>query len=192
MTWTSSDRPRDHAYRLAARALGVALLPGAWAVGRAQARHLACQWALMARFPAEDLLGLTPGTHAAFSAARTVAFWRDGVLIGLTSGYRDAATQDSWFAEEVRRSGSVDAARRLILPAARSRHVLGTALDVRPTEGARWLDAYGARFDLYRTYDNEWWHFEYRPEGRPRRLPTPAEHLADHLAERLAEHGGQQ
>jgi hypothetical protein len=180
MTWTSTDRPRDHAYRLAARALGVALLPGAWAVGRAQARYLACQWALMARFPAEDLLGLTPGAHTAFTAARTVAFWRDGVLIGLTSGYRDAATQDARFAEEVRRTGSVDAARRRILPAARSRHVRGTALDVRPVEGARWLDAYGELFDLYRVYDNEWWHFEYRPQGRPRRLPHPAAEFAEH------------
>jgi hypothetical protein len=22
-------------------------------------------------------------------------------------------------------------------------------------------------------YDNEWWHFEFRPEGRPQRLPHP-------------------
>jgi hypothetical protein len=173
MTWTSTDRPRDHAYRLAARALGVALLPGAWAVGRAQARHLACQWALMARFPAEDLLGLTPATHAAFTAARTVAFWRDGVLIGLTSGYRDAGAQDRRFAEEVRRSGSVELARRHRLPARESGHVRGIALDVRPAEGARWLDAYGSLFGLYRIYDNEWWHFEHRPEGRPLRLPHP-------------------
>ena len=26
---------------------------------------------------------------------------------------------------------------------------------------------------LYRVYDNEWWHFEYRPSGRPARLPHP-------------------
>ncbi|MEV7009160.1 hypothetical protein [Streptosporangium sp. NPDC051022] len=55
-------------------------------------------------------------------------------------------------------------------------HVKGVALDVRPREGARWLEEHGARYDLYRIYDNEWWHFEYRPDsgGRPpRRLPHP-------------------
>ena len=30
---------------------------------------------------------------------------------------------------------------------------------------------------LYRIYDNEWWHFEYRPEGRPPRLPDPGASL---------------
>jgi LAS superfamily LD-carboxypeptidase LdcB len=133
----------------------------------------------MARFPTEDLLGLAPRTHAAFTAARTTAFWRDGMLIGLTSGYRDAAAQDRRFAEEVRRAGSTDEARLRILPATESRHVHGTALDVRPAEGAHWLDAHGEQFHLYRIYDNKWWHFEYRPDGRPPRLPHPGARRVD-------------
>jgi hypothetical protein len=36
-------------------------------------RHLAGQWALAARFPAECLDGLTPATRAAFEAARARA-----------------------------------------------------------------------------------------------------------------------
>lgn len=149
---------RDHLFRLLTCLLAVVLLP------IARSRHAACQWALAARFPAEDLTGLTPATRAAFTAARTEALWRDGVLIGLTSGYRDAGTQQRMFA--------ADDGRR-VLPPGESRHVAGTALDVRPTEGARWLERHGARHHLYRVYDNEWWHFEHRPEGRPPRLPHP-------------------
>jgi hypothetical protein len=80
------------------------------------------------------------------------------------------------FDEEVRRSGSPASARMLVLPPAESNHVKGIALDVRPHEGARWLEEHGARYDLYRIYDNEWWHFEYRPDSGgtpPRRRPHP-------------------
>src|SRR5947208_3251482 len=41
---------------------------------------------------------------------------------------------------------------------------------------ARWLERHGHRYHLYRRYDNEWWHFEYRPEyaGQPPpRRPHP-------------------
>ncbi|GAA4528846.1 D-alanyl-D-alanine carboxypeptidase family protein [Amycolatopsis samaneae] len=168
-----SRRRRDPAYHLATRALAVVLLPPAWLAAPRRARHVACQWALAARFPAEDLTGLTPATRAAFTSARTRALWRDGVPIGLTSGYRDAGTQERLFAAEIRRGGT------RALPPAESRHVRGTALDVRPTEGARWLERHGGRHHLYRVYDNEWWHFEYRPEGRPPRLPHPGAAPAD-------------
>jgi LAS superfamily LD-carboxypeptidase LdcB len=107
------------------------------------------------------------------TSARTRALWHDGELIGLTSGHRDADTQRRLFADEVGRTGSVAAARRRVLPPEESRHVAGTALDVRPVEGARWLALHGAAHHLYRVYDNEWWHFEYRPAGPPPRLPHP-------------------
>ena len=167
------ERLRDRGYRVVTRLLAVALLPVAFVLAPRRALYLACQWALAARFPAEDLTGLTPATRAAFTTARTRALWRDGELIGLTSGYRDAAAQERLFAAEVRRTGSVAAARMRALPPDESRHVVGTALDVRPTEGARWLERHGARYHLYRVYDNEWWHFEYRPEGAPARLCHP-------------------
>lgn len=167
------ERRRDRVYRVATRCLAVVLLPLAVVVTPARARHTACQWALAARFPAEDLTGLTPATRAAFTAARTEALWRDRELIGLTSGHRDAAVQGRLFAEEVRRSGSADAARLRALPPHESRHVAGTAIDVRPVAGARWLERHGGRHHLYRVYDNEWWHFEHHPETPPRRLPHP-------------------
>ncbi|MFD2473049.1 D-alanyl-D-alanine carboxypeptidase family protein [Amycolatopsis silviterrae] len=156
------------------RILAVALLPAAFLRSPGRSRYLACQWALAMRYPAEDLAGLSEPARAAFTAARTEAFWRDGQLIGLTSGHRDAADQHRMFAEEVHRTGSVAAARRRVLPPHESAHVRGTAMDVRPTEGAAWLERHGAEYRLYRRYDNEWWHFEYHADTVPLRLPDPA------------------
>jgi zinc D-Ala-D-Ala carboxypeptidase len=173
---------KAHVLAAVTRLVGVLLVPVAFCRTPGRARFLACQWALGLRFPAEDLRGLAPEALAAFTHARAEAFWRDGQLIGLTSGYRDAAEQRRIFAAEVRRTGSVSAARRRVLPPEESRHVRGLALDVRPVEGARWLEQHGGRYGLYRIYDNEWWHFEYRTV-EPVRLPHPD------AAAWLSEHG---
>jgi hypothetical protein len=172
MSVAHSARRRDGVYRMATLVLAILFLPAAVVAGR-RTGHLACRWALAVRFPAESLAGLEPATRAAFEAARRHAFWRYGRLLGLTSGYRPAEEQARLFATAVRQTGSVRAARSRVLPPQESRHVAGTALDVRPAESAAWLERHGAAFGLYRTYDNEWWHFEHRPEGRPARLPTP-------------------
>lgn len=176
-----ATRRRDRLYRLVTRLLSAALLPFAVVVAPDRARHVACQWALAARFPAENLDGLTPATRAAFEAARTEALWHHGELIGLTSGYRDAYAQARLFADTVRRTGSLRLAVRWTLPPHQSRHVAGTAVDVRPIEGARWLERHGPRHHLYRVYDNEWWHFEYRPDGPPQRLPHSGASIASGL-----------
>jgi hypothetical protein len=108
------------------RLAAVLLVPAAFCRAPGRARFLACQWALGLRFPREDLCGLAPEALTAFTRARAEAFWRDGQLIGLTSGYRDAAEQHRIFTEEVRRTGSVPAARRRVLPPEESRHVRGS------------------------------------------------------------------
>lgn len=167
-------RRRDPVYCAVTRLLAVLLAPVATVVTPGRARHTACQWALTLRFPAERLAGLSPATRAAFEAARTRALWRHGELLGLTSGYRDPATQAALYAAEVERTGSAESARRRTLPPEESRHVAGLALDVRPAEGARWLEEHGAHYGLYRTYDNEWWHFKYCPDGPPARRAHPA------------------
>jgi D-alanyl-D-alanine carboxypeptidase len=169
----SEERRRDPVYRTVTRVTAYLLSPVACLVAPGRARVTACRWALSLRFPAETLDGLQPAARAAFEEARTRALWRHGELIGLTSGFRTAVRQAALYAEEVRRSGSVAAARRWVLPPGESRHVAGTAMDVRPTEGARWLEEHGGRHGLYRMYDNEWWHFEYCPDGPPVRLPHP-------------------
>ncbi|EHR60934.1 D-alanyl-D-alanine carboxypeptidase family protein [Saccharomonospora cyanea] len=178
MVRTHDERRRDYGYRVVTRLLAVVLSPVAFVLASQGGRQRACEWALAARFPGERLTGLTPATRAAFAAARTEALWRHGVLIGLTSGYRDAATQQRLYAEELCRAGSDTAARRRVLPVSESRHVEGTAVDVRPVEGARWLERHGRQYHLYRVYDNEWWHFEYRPDGAPARLPHPGAELS--------------
>jgi hypothetical protein len=170
---TIPPRPRGRLFAVVTVVLAVFLLPVAFVCNPGRARELACCWALGMRFPAEELTGLTDGARAAFTAARTEALWRHGQLIGLTSGYRDPCFQQRLFDEEVRRAGSPAAARMLVLPPAESRHVKGIALDVRPLEGGRRLEEHGARYDLYRIYDNDWWHFEYHPNaGMP---PTTRE-----------------
>ncbi|MEV5407794.1 D,D-peptidase/D,D-carboxypeptidase VanY-N [Thermopolyspora sp. NPDC052614] len=173
---TIPARPRDRFFAVVTLVLAVLLLPVAFVRHPRRALELAANWALRMRFPAEDLTGLTDGALAAFTAARTAALWRYGQLLGLTSGYRDPEVQQRMFDEQVRRSGSAASARMLVLPPAESGHVKGIALDVRPHEGAYWLEEHGARYHLYRIYDNEWWHFEYRPEcggKRPPRRPHP-------------------
>jgi zinc D-Ala-D-Ala carboxypeptidase len=159
-------------YAAVTKALAVCALPAAYLRAPGHARYVACQWALGLRFPAESLDGLDHAAMVAFTTARTEAFWRDGQLIGLTSGHRDAATQYRMFTAEVRRTGAPWIARMRVLPPEESAHVRGIAMDVRPTEGARWLEDNGWRYRLYRIYDNEWWHFEYRRRP-PQRLPHP-------------------
>ncbi|AHH96520.1 hypothetical protein GCM10010174_74760 [Kutzneria viridogrisea] len=158
-------------YRLVTVLLAVLFLPAALVVTRGRRAHeRASEWALGIRYPAEDLTGLTPATGAAFARARCAALWQNGVLIGLTSGHRPHAEQLALFEQAVTRHGSVAAARAWVLPPGESAHVAGTALDIRPSEGAKWLERNGDRFGLYRTYANEWWHFEHFGAGRRPRL----------------------
>ncbi|MGB3443735.1 MAG: D-alanyl-D-alanine carboxypeptidase [Actinophytocola sp.] len=165
---------RDTIFAWLTTAIARVLLPVAVLRHGRRGRHVAAQWALGLRFPHEELRGLTPAAHAAFTSARTEALWRDRQLIGLSSGHRDAAVQWRMFLDEVARTGAESVARLRVLPPDESAHVTGIAMDVRPAEGARWLEAHGWRFGLYRRYDNEWWHFEYWPVAPPPRLPNPA------------------
>lgn len=172
-------RPQD-LYRPATVGLAWLRLPLDRLAGRWRPHERASEWALGLRFPHENLSGLDLGARVAFTAARSDALWRHGIVIGLTSGARSAAEQQRLFDDAVRRYGSESAARQWVLPPAESRHVQGRALDVRPFEGAQWLAAHGHRYGLYRTYANEWWHFEHWPEfigtqSRPRLLADPRE-----------------
>lgn len=158
---------RDKVFAAVTKALARCLLPVAYLSAPGHARYVACQWALAARFPAENLACLRPELLEAFTTARTEAFWLDGQLIGVTSGHRDVVTQYRMYVEDQRSPGPPK-----VLHPRESPHVKGFAVDVRPAEGARWLEDNGWRYNLYRTYDNEWWHFELRTV-RPARLPYP-------------------
>ena len=84
----------------------------------------------------------------------------DGITLEITSGARTVAEQNALIAEAVVTYGSEAEAHRYVLPAAKSAHVHGLAIDVGPAPGATWLGEHGAAFGLCRTYANEAWHFE--------------------------------
>lgn len=103
--------------------------------------------------------GLDLGLQQRFDDARAAAA-ADGVELRITSGWRTADEQQRLVDEAVERYGSVEEARRWVLPPESSEHVAGTAIDVGPTEGAYWLQQHGADFGLCQTYANEVWHYE--------------------------------
>jgi zinc D-Ala-D-Ala carboxypeptidase len=131
--------------------------------------------------PAPSARGLDPGAAKAFAAARSAAR-KAGYSLVLNSGYRTWAKQQRMYDAAVRTYGSAREARKWVLPPAESTHVRGLALDVGTPAAAAWLSAHGARWSLCRTYGDEPWHVEYRPDwvrafgGRcPPTVPTPGD-----------------
>jgi D-alanyl-D-alanine carboxypeptidase len=108
-------------------------------------------------------VGLDPGLQQRFDDARAAAA-AEGVELWITSGWRTADEQQQLVDDAVERYGSVEEARRWVLPPESSEHVAGTAIDVGPTEGAYWLQQHGADFGLCQTYANEVWHYEAATE----------------------------
>ncbi|WP_218928978.1 M15 family metallopeptidase, partial [Sanguibacter inulinus] len=103
--------------------------------------------------------GLDPELERRFALAVEAAA-ADGVALTLTSGWRSAEDQAALVESAVERYGSLEEARRWVLPPERSAHVAGRAIDVGPTDGALWLEQHGADLGLCRVYANELWHFE--------------------------------
>ena len=103
--------------------------------------------------------GLDPALKFFYTLAKRDAA-AHGVPLAITSGHRTWAQQQSLWQSGVAEYGSPEAARRWVLPPGESAHVAGKAIDVRPIEGARWLEAHGNKYGLCRMYVNEWWHFE--------------------------------
>ncbi len=106
-----------------------------------------------------DTAHLQPGVQRAVDRAIAAAA-DEGVELRVTSGWRSRDKQQRLYDEAVAKYGSVQAARRWVLPPGESEHVRGGAVDIGPESGARWLDEHGVRFGLCRRYDNEPWHFE--------------------------------
>ncbi|WP_380145471.1 D-alanyl-D-alanine carboxypeptidase family protein [Kibdelosporangium aridum] len=96
------------------------------------------------------------------------------VTLCLNDGKRSSRQQQAQFDDYVRRYGSVEEARKHVLPAGRSMHELGTAIDVQPLSAAGWLERTAGSYGWCRRYENEPWHFEYDPgyrNGCPAMLP---------------------
>jgi len=92
----------------------------------------------------------------AFAAARAA-----GLSPEARSAWRSREYQQVLFDRAVASYGSRAEAGRWVLTPLRSAHVKGYAVDVHPAAVASWLEVHGSRYGLCRTYDNEWWHFEY-------------------------------
>lgn len=97
-----------------------------------------------------------------FLAAQSEAR-KEGIKLVVTSGFRTAARQAYLFEEAIEKYGSAQEASKWVLPADKSHHPDGVAIDVNypgDPEAAKWLEINGYKYGLCRVYKNEWWHFE--------------------------------
>jgi hypothetical protein len=108
--------------------------------------------------------GLDVELQRRFDAAQAAAA-ADGVELTLTSGWRSAEEQRGLVDGAIQKYGSLEEARKWVLPPESSAHVQGKAIDVGPTDGALWLEQHGLELGLCRTYANELWHFEMLADG---------------------------
>lgn len=103
----------------------------------------------------------------------------DEITFEVNSGWRSAKHQEQLLREAVDRYGSTKEAARWVAPPEKSAHVSGDAVDIGPTSAAAWLADHGADYGLCRTYRNEPWHFELRPDaianGCPAMYADPTE-----------------
>ena len=111
-----------------------------------------------------DLLGAL--RRAATDAAAA------GVRFHVDSGWRSPAYQQRLLDEATATYGSRAAAARWVATPERSAHVSGDAVDIGPSGAAAWLSEHGAAYGLCRTYANEPWHYELRPEAVDRGCPA--------------------
>ncbi|MQY03663.1 M15 family metallopeptidase [Actinomadura macrotermitis] len=123
------------------------------------------------------ITNLDPRLRKALRQAAAAAS-ADGVEIHVTSGWRSAAYQRRLLQEAATKYGSLEEARRFVLPPEKSAHVKGRAVDIGPPAAADWLGRHGATFGLCQIYANEKWHFE--------RATTPGGHCPEKLPDATA------
>ena len=104
-----------------------------------------------------DLLGAL--RRAATDAAE------DGVQLVVDSGWRSPAYQERLLHEALSKYGSEAEAARWVATPDTSAHVSGDAVDLGPDDATAWLSEHGAAYGLCRTYGNEPWHYELRPDA---------------------------
>ena len=124
--------------------------------------------------PIPGTTNMQPAAAAAFKRAFAEAR-ADGLTPEIRSAWRSAQWQQILFDRAVTKYGSRAEASKWVLSPATSAHVKGYAIDVHPQAMAGWLEEHGPAYGLCRTYDNEWWHFEYLATSTcPPRQPTAA------------------
>lgn len=108
--------------------------------------------------------------HALRRAAADAA--ADRIQLVVDSGWRSPRYQQQLLDEAIARYGSEQEAARWVATPDRSRHVSGDAVDI-GRGGTAWLAKHGASYGLCRTYRNEPWHFELRPDATTDGCPRP-------------------
>ena len=107
---------------------------------------------------------LDPALLGALRRAATDAA-HDGVELVVDSGWRSPEYQERLLDEAVSKYGSEAEARRWVATPDTSAHVSGDAVDIGPSDAAAWLSGHGPAYGLCRTYANEPWHYELRPDA---------------------------
>ncbi len=107
---------------------------------------------------------LDPGLLGALRRAATDAA-TVGVAFVVDSGWRSEAYQQQLLDDAISRYGSEREAARWVATPDTSAHVSGDAVDIGSSAATAWLSEYGAVYGLCRTYANEPWHYELRPEA---------------------------
>ncbi|HSA51552.1 MAG TPA: D-alanyl-D-alanine carboxypeptidase family protein [Yinghuangia sp.] len=124
---------------------------------------------------ATDPNALAPAARTAYMQAKN-AMAAEGITMTLTSGKRSYEHQKELWEQEVRDTGSEEAARMRVLPPDESTHVHGTAIDIN-VAAQPWMKAKGSRYGWCQIYANESWHFEYsasyKTQGCPSLKPHP-------------------
>lgn len=118
---------------------------------------------------------VTRKTHAAFILMAEAAAG-DGVEIMVDSGYRSAAYQQRIYLRKMAKGDGFYKVARWVAPPGYSEHMLGTTLDLVPSNWAfsgtladKWLQENGDRFSFTQTYPEKsvdgfaWepWHWKY-------------------------------
>jgi hypothetical protein len=116
----------------------------------------------VARLDADLLLALRRAAGDAASA---------GVTFVVDSGWRSPAYQQRLLDDAVAKYGSAQEAARWVATPKTSAHVSGDAVDLGPSRATTWLSEHGAAYGLCRTYANEPWHYELRPEATTQGCP---------------------
>jgi zinc D-Ala-D-Ala carboxypeptidase len=107
---------------------------------------------------------LDPALLGALRRAATDAAG-DGVELYVDSGWRSPEYQAQLLREGIAKYGSEKEAARWVATPDTSAHVSGDAIDIGHSDATAWLSKHGAKYGLCRTYRNEPWHYELRPEA---------------------------
>jgi zinc D-Ala-D-Ala carboxypeptidase len=115
----------------------------------------------------DEVPGVARLNRALLSALRraATAAAHDGFTIYVTSGWRSPKYQQQLLRDAISEYGSEEEAARWVGTPTASAHVSGDAVDIGPSDATAWLSRHGATYGLCRTYRNEPWHYELRPDA---------------------------